>query len=94
MAAIELIVLSARMKNTELKMAGAPPPFGLPWSLDRRVTEVEMMEFERVSGGEEEAEDAISAISALAEANFKSVGRQPQDNRTKLRPQHPTSCCY
>lgn len=48
-----------------------------------------MMEFERVSGGEEEAEDAISAISALAEANFKSVGRQPQDNRTKLRPQRP-----
>lgn len=66
MAAIELIVLYARMKNAEHKMAPPPPPLWLPSSLDRRVTEVEMMEFRQslksVSGecDEEEAEEAIS----------------------------------
>lgn len=65
--AIELIVLYARMKNTEHKMA--PPP--LPWSLDTRVTEVEMMEFsqswESVSGecDEEEDEEALELCQCL-----------------------------
>lgn len=59
MAAIELIVLYAWMKNTELKMAPLPPS-GLTSSLDRKVTEVEMMKFESVSRSEEEAEEALS----------------------------------